>query len=137
MADTVRKVDYFYAKVPDRAGAGNRILAALKREGVDLQAFIGFPAGRGRAQLDFVPKDVRAFRKAATKLGLKLSPRKRAFLVQGGDRPGAVAAIEEKLAKGRINVVAAQALCAGSGRWGMILWVKPKDYRRASTALGA
>ena len=43
----------------------------------------------------------------------------------------------QKLADNRINVTAADALCAGKGRYGMLLWVKPKDYARASRALRA
>ncbi len=137
MPDKIRKVDYFYVQARNRAGEGHQILAALREQGANLIAFLGFPAGRGRAQLDFVPSNTASFLRAARKLGLKLSARKRAFWIQGRDRPGAVAAIHEKLARARINVIAAQAVCGGSGRWGMILWVKPRDFRRASAALGA
>jgi hypothetical protein len=42
-----------------------------------------------------------------------------------------------KLADRKINVTAADAVCAGKGRYGMIMWVKPKDYTRASRALKA
>jgi hypothetical protein len=34
-------------------------------------------------------------------------------------------------------VTAADAVTAGRGRYGMILWVKQKDYARAARALGA
>jgi len=37
----------------------------------------------------------------------------------------------------RINVTAADAVSGGKGRYGMIIWVKPKDYARAARALGA
>jgi len=62
---------------------------------------------------------------------------KSAFLIQGDDRLGAVADSLGKLAAQKIDVVAAQAVAAGSKRWGMILWVKPADFERASKALGA
>jgi hypothetical protein len=50
---------------------------------------------------------------------------------------GAVARHIEKLGKKKINITAADAIAAGEGRYGMILWVKQKDYPRAARALGA
>ena len=38
---------------------------------------------------------------------------------------------------GALVVTAADAVTAGRGRFGMILWVKPKDVGRAAKALGA
>src|SRR5712691_7336694 len=134
MSDTIRQIDYYYVQVPDKPGEGSRILSELKQEGVNLLAYCGFPAGRGKAQLDFALDDVEGFKNAARKMGLKLSDRKRAFLVQGDDRVGAVADLLEKLADQDISLVAEQAVSAGAGRWGMILWVKPEDYRRAGKA---
>jgi hypothetical protein len=43
----------------------------------------------------------------------------------------------QKLGDAGINVTAADAVSAGRGRYGMILWVKPRDYARAAKALGA
>ena len=62
---------------------------------------------------------------------------KRGFLIQGTDGVGAVHRHEQKLADAKINVTAAHAVCAGKGRYGMMLWVKPKDYARASRILRA
>ena len=50
---------------------------------------------------------------------------------------GAVHRHIAKLADAGINVTAADAVAAGNGRYGMILWVKPKDYARAARALNA
>ena len=41
------------------------------------------------------------------------------------------------LADERINVTAVDGVAAGRQRYGMILWVKPKDYARASRVLRA
>ncbi len=41
-----------------------------------------------------------------------------------------------KLADPRINVTAAIATAAGAGRFGAILWVEPRDVKRAAKALG-
>jgi hypothetical protein len=137
MADRVSKVGYCYAKVPARTGQGAKILSELKKAGVNLVAFSGFPAGSGKAQLDFVAESVPALRRVAKKNGWKLSIPKKAFLVTGGDAVGAVHRHVQKLADRGISITAADAVCAGRGRYGMILWVKPRDYSRAARALNA
>jgi hypothetical protein len=136
MADTVRGVDYYYVTVPDTPGEGQRILSALKDRRVNLLAFLGFPSG-GQSQIDLVPEDAQALREAAEQAGVTLSEAKRAFLIQGDDRVGAVADALGKLAEASVNVTAAAAAGAGSGRYGMILWVSEADYDRAANALGA
>ena len=135
MADTIRKVDYFKAQVQDRAGEGARILSTLLGEGINLLFFTGFPRGR-KSQLDFIPENGTAFRTAAKKAGLAVT-KKTAFLVQGQDRPGAIAVIVSKMADAGVNITALDAVAAGGGRFGAILWVKPADVRKAAKALGA
>ena len=136
MPDTVKRVQYFYTEVPDKPGEGARILTMLKDAGVNLLAYSGFPKGK-RAQLDFIPADVAAFRAAARKAKLTLVGPKTGFLIQGEDRPGAVAEIIAKLAAAQINVTACDAVAAGEGRYGALLWVKPQDVQKAARVLGA
>ena len=136
MADTVRVVEYFYVTAPQKPGVGAAILNELRRAGVNLLAFSGFPSGRG-AQIDFIPEDGAAFRAAAKKAKWKLTGPKKAFLIAGDDRPGVVADMLQKLADAKINVTAVDAACAGAGRYGAILWVAPRDVGRAAQALGA
>ncbi len=134
----VRRVDYCYTVVKaKRAGEAANALAALRKARVNLLAFTGFPTRGGKAQLDFVADGLSGVRRVAKDQGWKLSAAKKAFLVQGGDAVGACHAQLRKLAKAGINVTAADAVTAGRGRYGMILWVKQKDYARAARALGA
>lgn len=137
MADSVKRVSYFAANVPDRAGEGHRVLADLAAKGVDLRAFCGFPVGGGKAQLDFVAANPRKLASAARQLKLRLRKPKPALLVEGRDRVGAVDSVLQKLAREKIPVTAVQAVSAGGGRFGMILWVKPARFERAARALGA
>jgi hypothetical protein len=137
MADRVRKVNYCYAKVSSRAGQGAKMLAELKSADLSLLAFSGFPAGGGKSQLDFVTDDMPALRRVAKKNGWRLSKPKKGFIVQGNDVCGAVHRHVNKLAERKINITAADAVCAGKGRYGMIMWVRPKDYARAARALKA
>ena len=136
MANIVRRVNYYYTEVPDRAGAGAKVLNALKAGGVNLIAYNGFPTSRRRAQFDFVPSDRDAFLAAARQAGIKLVGPKIAFLIQGEDRVGAVADVVSKLGQARINITAMQATAAGEGRYGAILWVKPRNVGKAAQTLG-
>src|SRR5262245_6002865 len=136
MADTIRTVEYFYVQAPNKPGVGASLLAELKNAGIDLVAFSGFPSGRG-AQIDFVPADSSAFRAFARKAKWKLVGPKRGLLVEGEDRPGAVADHMAKLGEAKINVTAIDAVCAGGGRYGAIIWVAPRDVTRAAKVLGA
>jgi hypothetical protein len=136
MADTVQRVEYFYVMVPNKPGEGVRYLAALKDAGINLLAFSGFPEGRG-SQLDFVPADAAAFRQFARSAKWKVTGPKRAFLIAGDDRAGAIADVHAKLAAANVNVTAIDAVCGGSGRYGAILWVAPRDVSKAAKLLGA
>jgi hypothetical protein len=135
--DRVRKVNYCYPIVPNRAGQGARVLTELTRAGVNLLAYSGFPAGGGRSQLDLVAEDTGALRRVARLNGWRLSKVKKGFLIQGTVQVGAVQRHLQKHADAGINVPAADAVAAGQGRYGMILWVKPRDYARAARVLGA
>jgi len=136
MAYRARKVNYCKLMVPNRAGQALRILDALRDGGVDLLAFTGFPAG-SRAQIDLISDDMTGVRQIARRNGWRPSATKRGFLVQGDDKVGAVARVAAKLAGAGISMTAMDAVTAGKGRYGMILWVKPAHYGRAARALGA
>jgi len=136
MPDEIRRIDYYYASVPDKPGEGARILAALRDAGVNLIGVSAFPHGARRSQLDLIPDDSATFVKAARTAGLKLSTKKSGFLIQGDERPGAVAEVVKRLAEANINVTSVQVFCAGAGRFGGMLWVKAPDLRKAAKALG-
>jgi ACT domain-containing protein len=132
----IRKVVYFSMQVPNRPGVGVEMLKSVAKDKQNLLAFTGFP-NKGGAQVDFVPARPAEFARGAKRAGVKLGPRKTAFLVQGEDRVGALVRVLDALAKAKINMVAMDAVTAGSGRYGAIFWVKPKDVGRASRLLRA
>ena len=135
MPDAVRLVDYFYVEVPDKPGEGVRALRHLSAAGVNLIAVNGFPKGR-RSQIDFVPSDPAAFKAAAKAAKWKVVGPKKAFLIEGDDRVGALVDYFSRLAGAKINITATQAVTAGAGRFGAIIWVKARDVKRAAKALG-
>jgi hypothetical protein len=137
MADRVKKVRYCAMKIPRRPGQGAKVLEALREADIGLLAFTGFPDTGGKAQIDFVTDDITGVRRVARREGWRLGKTKKGLLVQGDDRIGAAHRHLQKLADAKVNVTAADAVTAGKNRWGMIIWVKPKDYARAARTLGA
>ena len=133
----VRKVSYVDLRVPARAGRGAKVLGALNQAGVNLLGVTGFPERGGKAQIDLMTNDLAAVRRVAKKQGWRISKAKKGFVIQGRDRVGAVYRHVKKLADKKINVTAVDAVSAGKGQFGMLLFVKPKDYARAARALAA
>jgi ACT domain-containing protein len=82
MADMMRKVAYFTMDVPNKPGEAARLLGALADAGVNLLGFTGLPSGK-KAQLDFIPEDVSAFKNAVKAVDIKTRPQKFGLLVQG------------------------------------------------------
>jgi len=136
MAETIRQVDHYSASVANKVGEGARVLGALRDAGVNLIALWGYPRGAGKATLEFIPDNGAAFVAAAKGAKLKLSKKQIAFHVEGDDRPGAVAEMLAKLAAAKISVGALHAVCAGSGRYGAVIFLPQKAVGKAAKALG-
>jgi hypothetical protein len=136
MVDMLRIVDYFYIQTADRPGEGAGILQHLRNAGVNLAVLHAFPAAR-RAQVNFVPTSAEAFKAAAKAAKWKVVGPKKAFVIEGEDRVGALADYFARLSHAKINVTAVAAVTAGAGRFGAIFWVKPRDVKRAAKVLGA
>jgi prephenate dehydratase len=137
MAEKIRQVVHYTALIPNRAGAGARVLGALRDAGVNLIALWGYPYRAKNARIEFIPENGAKFAAAAKRAGLKLSKKQTAIFISGNDRPGAVATVLEKLAAAGINVEAAQAVCGGAGRYGAIVYLSPAATRKAVKVLGA
>jgi hypothetical protein len=136
MAETIRIVEYFYATVGDQPGEGRRLLEHLSEQGLNLIAFTGFPLDEEHAQLVFFPDRPELLKTAAADAGIPLVGPKRAFLIQGEDRIGALHDYHLRLANAGVNVHASNGVVDGSGRFGYVLWVKPEHFDKASHALG-
>jgi hypothetical protein len=137
MAYETHKAQYCHVTARNRAGVAAEVLASLKEGGVSLIGFLGFPTKRGRAQLDLVAEKLGPIQKIAKKEGWKLSKPKQCFILRGEDEVGAVEQPMSALAAAKVNVIAASAAASGDGRFGMVLWVKKKDYNRAAKLLAA
>ena len=135
MADLIRTTQYFKMQIADKPGELAGILAPLRDAGVNLMAVHAFPRNR-RTQVDVVPEDPTAFKNVAKVHKFKMQGPKMCLLVDGDDRPGALADLTDRLGSARINITAVTGLCAGQGRFGAILWVKPRDVKKAAKVFG-
>jgi hypothetical protein len=135
MADLIRTAQYFKVQIADKPGTLGGMLAPLREEGVNLLAVHAFPRNR-RTQVDVVPEDPTAFKNVAKAHKLKVQGPKMCLLVDGEDRPGVLADLTDRLGSARINMTAVTGLAAGQGRFGAILWVKPRDVKKAAKVFG-
>jgi len=135
MADLIRTAQYFKMQIADKPGTLAGMLAPLREAGVNLLAVHAFPRSR-RTQVDMVPEDPIAFKNVAKAHKLKVQGPKMCLLVDGDDRPGALADLTDRLGSARINMTAVTGLTAGQGRFGVILWVKPRDVKKAAKVFG-
>ena len=136
MRDQIRIVDCFYVTVHDHPGEGHRLLEHLSERGVDLRAFTAIPAGADEIQICLVTDDQEKLQAAGADAGVPLVGPKKAFLIQGEDRIGALHAYHQTLANAGVNVYSSSGVCAGDGRFGFVLWVEPADFDKAFDAFG-
>jgi len=131
MADLIRTAQYFKVQIADKPGTLAGMLAPLREAGANLMAVHAFPRNR-RTQVDVVPEDPTTFKNIAKEHKLKMQGPKMCLLLDGDDRPGALTDLTDRLGSARINMTAVTGLCAGQGRFGAILWVKPRDVKKAA-----
>ena len=136
MADVIRTAQYFKVQIADKPGTLADALAPLRDAGVNLLAVHAFPRSR-QTQVDVVPEDPTAFKNIARMHELKVQGPKMCLLVDGDDRPGALADLTDRLRLAKINMTAMTGLCAGQGRFGAILWVNPRDVKKAAKVLAS
>lgn len=135
MSTVVKEVEYYYSLVADKPGEARKMLEFLSEKEVNLLAFTVFPVGGGKSQLDFFPDDPEQLKKAAEDAGISIIGPKKAFLIQGEDRVGALYDFHLKLSNAGINIYASNGVVDGTGRFGYVIWVNPDDYKEASKAL--
>lgn len=135
MVDKIRQFDYQYLIADDDTTSTAEIVNALTESGIGLLGYSGFPCGLGKVQIDLITDTGSELERAARRLGWTLSPKKSGFLIQGEDRPNAIGEILERLAAAHVHVTSAQAVAAGAGRFGAMIWVKPWEGQAAAAAL--
>lgn len=135
MADLIRTAQYFKVQIGDKPGTLAGMLAPLSEAGVNLMAVHAFPRNR-RTQVDVVPEDPTAFKNLAKEHKWKIQGPKVCLVMDGDDRPGALTDLTDRLSSARVNITAVTGLTAGQGRFGAILWVKPRDVKKAVKIFG-
>ena len=138
MATEITQVDYRYIILDDEPSAAAAALSTLWDLGIGLVGYSAFPYGPGKSQVDLIAEDSEGLARTVQDMGLSLSRKKTAFLIRGDSKPApAVAEILRKLATVHIRVTSLQAVSAGAGRFGALLWVAPPDVETAAKVLNA
>jgi len=132
----ISKVEYFHATVADEPGEAYKFLSQLAGLGINLQAFTAIPIGPSVTQLTIFPADSAQLRHEAVKIGLALDGPHKAFMVQGDDELGALAEIHRKIYEADVNVYSASGVTDGQGSFGYVVYIKSKDFEKATAALG-
>ncbi len=132
----ISKVDYYHTTVADVPGEAYRFLSNLAGLGINLLAFAAVPVGPSVTQLTIFPSDPALLRHEAVRIGLHLEGPHKAFLVQGDDELGALAAIHRKIFEADVNVYSASGVTDGEGSFGYIVYIKSNDFEKAAAALG-
>lgn len=136
MAFQIRRVEYFYCSIEDQPGEAYKVLSELARLGVNLVAITAVPVGPSRTQLTLFPEDGARLRDAARNARMELDGPQPAILVQGDDELGALARVHQKLFEANVNIYASSGVSDGKGAYGYVIYVRPDDYSRATSALG-
>jgi hypothetical protein len=135
MADEIRRVQHYAIDLENATGAGAHVLALLRDGDVNLIAVWGYSTGSGKARLELIPDDGDGFAAAAKAAGLAVAGPETAFFISGDDRRGALAGVTDRLAHAGVDIVAAQAVSDGRGRFGAVIFVAAADLQKAATAL--
>jgi len=124
----------FIVKLRDRPGSLAAAAQALADGGVNLWGTAATTGG-GKGTVGFVVKDKDATkaRRALKKAGLRATERK-AIEVRVADKPGTLARVTSRLAKGNVNIASEYVLAPGRGSVTLAFGVK--DARKAEKALG-
>ncbi len=131
-----RIVDYFYAMVNDRPGEACKFLSWLAREEVNLLAFSAVPMGHENTQLVIYPENAERLVRAAKSGGYTLAGPRRAVLIQGDDRLGALVGYLERLYDAQINLSSSTGVTDGRGGFGYVIHLRAEDIDRATEIFG-
>ena len=128
-----KRVTYFKAKVEDKPGALLALLRNLKAKNIGLISLKGVGQGEQGDILVVAknPDDLRNEWKASGTLVEEGT----AFFLTGADKTGALLTDFEAIVKAGVNIVAIEAVAAGT-RYGTILWVAPSALEKTAQALG-
>lgn len=135
MALEIRNIDSYSITVADQVGGGAELLSRLAAGGVDLLAFKATPVSPHGARFTLCPIDGPTMTAAARKAGLHLDRPRPALWIKGGEEPGALAGIYERLSRAGVRVRESSGVAHIDRGYGVVLYVDREDGARAVAAL--
>ena len=135
MAQSVRRVEYFYVMVRGAADEAGELLGQLAGQNVNLLAMNLTPMGPESTQLTLFPDDPMRLQNAARAAQFALDGPHVAVLLQGEDELGAIARVHLALHRAGVEVYASSAVVDGRGFYGYVLYLRPEHADRALATL--
>ena len=137
MALSVRTMEYFNTKIQDAPGKAYEILALLASDDINVLAVSAVPYGDHQVELTIFPDKSDNFLHLAKAHGWAVTGPQHACLVQGDDRLGAIAEIQQKLGDAGVKIYASTGVTDGRGHYGYVIYFKEGDHAAAAKALRA
>ena len=135
MSFNVREVEYNNISVEYRVSDASKLLSTLASSGIDFLAYKATSTNEKRTLFTLFSENARKMTEIADKKGFKVDGPYSAILVAGDEEIGALAAIYEKLSQANINVDESSGIAHINGGYGVILYIKQEDCKRALIAL--
>ena len=110
-------------------------MSKLEQSGINLLAFTAIPVGPDRTQLTLFPEIPTKLVSEAKRSSFSLDGPHHALLVQGDDELGALADVHQVLFDANVNVYASNGVTDSKGSFGYLLYIRPEEFERATTAL--
>ena len=135
----VEHADVWAASIPDRAGGLADALAALRDAGADLSFIVArrTPDAPGTGVVFVTPLQGDREIGAAAEVGFNVNRKIHSLRVMGKDRPGAAAALAQRLATAGINVRGFSASVIGTQFVAYVAFDSSEDANRAAEVLRA
>jgi len=136
MALDIKVIEYYKITVDGNIGEGAKLLSAFADAGVNLLAFKALTLEPMRIQFALFPDNALKMNDGAKNSGLNLDGPYSALLVKGDtDESGELAGIYEKLSQAHINVQESSGIADIKEGYGVILYLKQEDIKKAVVAL--
>ena len=132
----IREIEYNRIEVEYRVSDASKLLSALAEKGIDFLAFKATSINGRRTLFTLFSDNAQNMVEVAGQNGFRVDGPYSAIWVKGNEEIGALAAIYERLSQANINVDESSGMAHINGGYGVILYIKQEDCRKALTALG-
>ena len=136
MSVTVKRISFWRSEVDNKPGVLARVLGPLAESKTDLEVLMGYryPGNESQAAVELFPVAGKQASEAAKRAGLAQADIP-AFIVSGGNKPGRVYALVNRLSEAGINLAFVSAQAVGKKFSAVIGFEKEADAKKAEAII--